>query len=237
MPVLIAISLSREVLWRPCVCMTSSIRSLKQRMAVTSYTPPPNTPTVHTCLSCSGNNLWLHSWSCSKARQGSVYSTCCPSARPLDPCGSGGGGSCVEMPARPSRSQGNKERSWGSSSGNDWQQRRGLQDPHPVGKIMSYKSHEAINLHLSWLCFTWRKVRKICFALLMMISLREILCEKARFKRKCCRYKSNLSVLSYSSNNLYVAESSLLLNPLQLHQQGAQVPDIHASPMQRRRQG
>lgn len=42
--------------------------------------------------------------------------------------------------------------------------------------------------------------------------------------------------MSYSSNNLYVAESSLLLDLLQLHQQGAQVADIQASPMQRRSQ-
>lgn len=42
--------------------------------------------------------------------------------------------------------------------------------------------------------------------------------------------------MSCSSNNLYVAESSFLFNPLQLHQQGAQVPDIHPSPVQRRRQ-
>lgn len=43
--------------------------------------------------------------------------------------------------------------------------------------------------------------------------------------------------MSCGSNNLYVAESSFLFNPLQLQQQGAQVPDIHPSPMQRRSQG
>lgn len=43
--------------------------------------------------------------------------------------------------------------------------------------------------------------------------------------------------MSFIGNNLYVAKSSLLLHPLQLHQQGAQVPHIQPPPMQRRSQG
>lgn len=72
----------------------------------------------------------------------------------------------------------------------------------------------------------------------MMISLREILCGKRTcFKRNSSKYENHLMVMSHSSSNLDVAESSLLLNPLQFHQQGAQVPDIQASLMQCRSQG
>lgn len=69
------------------------------------------------------------------------------------------------------------------------------------------------------------------------LAERNPLQKRTEFKRKSSKYKNNTMVMSYSSNNLYVPESSLLFDPLQLHQQCSQVPDIHPSLMQRRSQG
>lgn len=139
MPVLMAISLSREILWRLCFSITSSILSLDtERMAVSNPVAliQPQTQThTHTCLLCSGNNLQLQSWSGPTAHWGSVWPTHCLSTRRLDPRGSVAAGSCGERAAHRSRSRGNRRRrSSGGSLGSDWQQRRKLLLPHPGSK-------------------------------------------------------------------------------------------------------
>ncbi len=140
-----AISLSKEILCRPCFSITSSILSLntKSTRNVKSCWTYLTTDThmhthkhthTHTCLLCSGNNLQPQSWSCPTAHWGSVEPTRCPSTRRLDPRGSVDVGSCDERVAHPSRNRGNRRRNSGGSLGSDWQQRRKLQVPHPGSK-------------------------------------------------------------------------------------------------------
>lgn len=66
------------------------------------------------------------------------------------------------------------------------------------------------------------------------LAQRNPLWKRTPLKRRSCNHETNPMVLSH---NLYVAEPGLLLHPLQLPQQGAQVADVHPSPVQRRRQG
>lgn len=142
-----AISLSREIFWRPCFSMTSSTLWLhKERMKGNQYccTCPladmQSHTFTHTSLLCSGNNLGLRSWSCPTAHRESAWSTRCPwrsRRRPGSP-GYVGVGSCGGRAAHLSRCQGNKTGSWAGSSGSGWRRQRTRQAPHP-GTRPKYK--------------------------------------------------------------------------------------------------
>lgn len=158
MPVLIANSLSREILCRLCFSMTSSKFSLNIKwkqihFCCTSANCPTckDTPTSQLRI-C--NSLLPRPLSCPTACWTSAWPTRCPQSSSPGCCDWGAGGSCDERAAHWSCCRTNRSRRRSASSwGSDWPPRKNQQVSRPGRKHSYCKINQkkiSFNMCLYW---------------------------------------------------------------------------------------